>query len=139
MRLPKLHLIDDNFQAALDQLEQRNPAAKSKLFEKLSPLENGIITILWQCERMYVRDIYNKLKGKRKVALTSIAVNLDRLYKKGIVGRKVEASRGGFRYLYFPAKNQKEYEKDVIDGVVNKLIDRFGRTAVSYFNERFSK
>src|SRR3990172_3218434 len=28
-------LIDDNFQAALDQLEQKNPAAKSKLFEKI--------------------------------------------------------------------------------------------------------
>ncbi len=28
-------LIDDNFQAALDQLEQKNPAVKSKLFEKI--------------------------------------------------------------------------------------------------------
>ena len=28
-------LIDDNFQAALDQLEQKNPAAKSKFFEKI--------------------------------------------------------------------------------------------------------
>ena len=112
---------------------------QSKYFEKLSPLENDIIAILWQCEKMYVRDIYNKLKDKRKVALTSIAVNLDRLHKKGVVGRKVETSRGGFRYLYFPAKDQKEYEKDVIDSVVNKLIDKFGRTAVSYFNERFSK
>lgn len=110
-----------------------------KFFEKLSPLENDIIAILWQCEKMYVRDIYNKLKGKRKVALTSIAVNLDRLHKKGAVGRKVETSRGGFRYLYFPAKDQKQFEKDVIDNVVNKLIDKFGRTAVSYFNERFSK
>jgi len=28
-------LIDDNFRAALDQLEQKNPAAKSKLFENI--------------------------------------------------------------------------------------------------------
>lgn len=108
-------------------------------FEKLSPMESDIIAVLWQGRKMYVRDIYNCLKGKRKVALTSIAVNLDRLHKKGIVDRKVESGRGGFRYLYFPAKDRKEYEKVVIDNVVNRLIDRFGRTAVSYFNERFSK
>lgn len=31
----KQALIDDDFQAALEQLEQKNPAAKSKLFEKI--------------------------------------------------------------------------------------------------------
>jgi hypothetical protein len=35
-------LIDDNFQAALDQLEQRNPAAKSKLFEKIEDVTDGL-------------------------------------------------------------------------------------------------
>lgn len=111
----------------------------SAFFEKLSPLETDIICILWQGSRMYVREVFSELKGRRKVALTSIAVNLDRLHKKGLVSREIEASRGGFRYLYFPAKDKKEFEKAVIDNVVNKLIDKFGRTAVSYFNERFSK
>lgn len=35
-------LIDDNFQAALDQLEQKNPAAKSKLFEKIEDVIYGL-------------------------------------------------------------------------------------------------
>jgi len=35
-------LLDDNFQAALDQLEQRNPAAKSKLFEKIEDVTDGL-------------------------------------------------------------------------------------------------
>jgi len=35
-------LVDDNFQAALDQLEQRNPAAKSKLFEKIEDVTDGL-------------------------------------------------------------------------------------------------
>ncbi len=38
-------LIDDNFQAALDQLEQKNPAAKSKLFEKIEDVICGIETL----------------------------------------------------------------------------------------------
>lgn len=35
-------LIDDNFQAALDQLEQKNPAAKSRLFEKIKDVIEGV-------------------------------------------------------------------------------------------------
>ncbi len=35
-------LIDDNFQVALDQLEQKNPSAKSKLFEKIDDVVKGI-------------------------------------------------------------------------------------------------
>lgn len=38
----KQALIDDNFQAALDQLEQKNPAAKSKLFEKVEDVIDGL-------------------------------------------------------------------------------------------------
>lgn len=35
-------LITDDFQAALDQLEQKNPAAKSKLFEKIEDVIDGL-------------------------------------------------------------------------------------------------
>src|SRR3989304_7554551 len=35
-------LISDNFQAALDQLEQKNPAAKSKIFEKIENVIDGL-------------------------------------------------------------------------------------------------
>lgn len=38
----KQALIDDDFQAALEQLEQKNPAAKSKLFEKIEEVISGL-------------------------------------------------------------------------------------------------
>ena len=38
-------LIDEDFQSALDQLEQRNPAAKSKLFEKIEDVTDGLESI----------------------------------------------------------------------------------------------
>lgn len=108
-------------------------------FSKLSPLENDVISILWNNEAMYVRDLYEKLKGKRKVALTSIAVILDRLHKKGMVTREVETSRGGFRYLYSATKDKTEVERTLIENSVNDLINKFGKSALSYFDERFSK
>ena len=112
---------------------------KSAPFLKLSPLEQEVLTCLWNKEKMYVRDLYNFLKGKRKVALTSIAVILDRLHKKGFVERSVETSRGGFRYIYSAAKDRAESERHMVESAVNGLINRFGKTALSYFDERFSK
>ena len=105
----------------------------------LSPLENDVLGILWPNKAFKVREIYIKLKGKRKVALSSIAVILDRLYEKSVVDRKVETGRGGVRYIYYPKQDKKQFQISVMDSAVNSLIDKFGNTAVNYFNERFSK
>ncbi len=103
----------------------------------LSPLENDILKVLWPDKKLKVRQIYSKLKGKRKLALSSVAVLLDRLHDKGVVGRKMETGRGGIRYVYFPSKSKREFEKSIVEETVNNLINKFGNTAVNYFNERF--
>lgn len=105
----------------------------------LSPLENDVIKVLWKNKEMRVRDIYAILRKKRKVALTSVAVILDRLHEKKIVSRKIAFGRGGEHYIYSSCCSRQDFEESVIDKTVNKLIDKFGPTAVTYFNERFSK
>jgi len=112
---------------------------KSEYGSLLSSLEADVLNILWPHNKMKVRDIYDSLKTKRKVALSSVAVILDRLHERGIVERNVEKARGGLRYTYFPKKDKKQFEQSVVENVVDKLIDRFGSTAVNYFNERFKK
>ena len=105
----------------------------------LSPLENDVIKLLWKNDEMRVRDIYHILSKKRKVALTSIAVILDRLHEKKIVMRRIELGRGGEHYIYSSRCSKSDFEHSVIDKTVNRLIDKFGPVAVTYFNERFSK
>ena len=105
----------------------------------LSPLENDVLIVLWPGKALRVREIYQKLKKGRKVALTSVAVILDRLFEKGVVDRRIEAAKGGLRYVYFPKKDKKQFETSVVEETVNRLISKFGDVAVSYFNERFVK
>jgi len=105
----------------------------------LSPLEQDILKSLWPDKKLKVREIYEKLKHKRKVALTSIAVILDRLHSKNIVKRDMETGRGGVRYVYYPSQDKESFERSFVNETVNKLIEKFGSNAVSYFNERFSK
>lgn len=105
----------------------------------LSPLENDVLKILWRNEEMRVRDIYKILKKRREVALTSIAVILDRLHEKSIVTRRIGVGRGGEHYIYSPSCSQEDFAQSVVEKTVNRLIDKFGPVAVTYFNERFSK
>jgi len=106
----------------------------------VSPLENDVLKILWKNPKgMRVRDIYNRLKRNRKIALTSVAVILDRLYKKQFAARKVHYGLGGGYYIYYPTLSHDDFQKSVIDETVNGIIEKFGPIAVNYFNERFSK
>lgn len=105
----------------------------------LSPLEQDILHVIWPDKKMRVRQIYEKLKGKRQLALSSVAVLLDRLHERGVVARDQETGRGGVRYIYYPTSDKKDFEKSVVEGAVNQLIEKFGSTAVSYFNDRFAR
>lgn len=104
----------------------------------LSPLEHDVLRILWKKDSMKVRDIHKVLKRKRNVALTSVAVILDRLHEKKTVRRSVSSCRGGYHYIY-SATPRHDFEQSVIEKTVDRLIDNFGSVAVTYFNERFAK
>lgn len=105
----------------------------------LSPLETDVMHLLWKKKAAKVREIHVELrKRKRSVALTSVAVILDRLHEKKAVTRKAETGRGGTHYIYSAASSKEEFEESIIDSMVKKMIDNFGSVAVNYFNERFA-
>lgn len=120
-------------------MAKKNKRKADKFESVLSPLELDVLNVLWPSRKMRVREIYEILKPKKRVALSSVAVILDRLYEKGIVDREIETGRGGLRYIYFPLKDKKQFEKSIIEESVNKILDKFGQVAANYFNERFSK
>lgn len=106
----------------------------------LSPLEEDVLRVLWKKEDGYrVRDVHARIRKKRKVALTSVAVILDRLHDKKIVRRKIKVGRGGEHYIYSCCTDKQNFQASVVEKTVNKLIDNFGSVAVTYFNERFGK
>lgn len=105
----------------------------------LSPLEADILRVLWsENKELLVRDVHGKLKKGKRVAITSVAVMLDRLHKRGMVDRQARTGRGGSHYLYSAKTDRCGFERSVVESVVNGLISNFGPSAVSYFGERFS-
>lgn len=102
--------------------------------QTMSPLERKVMDGLGNRETS-VRQIYGQMKGH--VPLTSIAVTFDRLYKMGLVARRVERGRGGLRYIYTRKQSTEDFERSIVESSVNKLLENFGSTAMSYFEKRF--
>lgn len=117
---------------------KRSPAADG-VGSVLSPLEHDVLCALWDNGGEFtVRKLHSMLKGK-KVALTSVAVILDRLHDKGFVSRRQEAGRGGIHYIYSANGSKLEMERNIVDSAVNNLLRAFGPVAVNYFDEKFGK
>lgn len=70
-------LIDEDFQAALDQLEQKNPAAKSKLFEKIEDIIKGLSSIPFA----ELDEIKRGLQPAKVVALKQLYCTLENFLK----------------------------------------------------------
>jgi predicted transcriptional regulator len=112
---------------------------KKGLETLMGPLECDILEFLWKKKNARVRDIYKVVKKKRKVALTSVAVILDRLHERNLVSRKVETGRGGHHYIYSAKISRNDFIYSIIEKTVNKMIECFGPIATNYFKERFGK
>lgn len=105
----------------------------------LSGTELKILDVLGKNGESNSAYIYNSLRKNHMVARSSVPVLLERLHNKGLVSRKKQTCRGGKRYLYSLKSTKDTYYKSVVESIVNKMINKFGNVAVSYFHKRFSK
>ena len=70
-----------------------------------------------------------------RVAYTTVATILARLFEKGLVRRRREPCRGGARYVYRPANVEQKYLLNLLRGVVAM----FGPAGVVHLNEEIAK
>lgn len=97
----------------------------------LGKLEQSVMEIVWKGKKSAVRDILLELKKKKSIAYTTVATILQRLFNKGLVGRKTE--KNGYRY--YPKVSRESYVKLLTKSFVKKLEQSFGNLAISSFAE----
>jgi predicted transcriptional regulator len=86
----------------------------------LGKLEKTVMDEAWRRGRLSASDIYRAF-GER-TAYTTWMTTLDRLYKKGLLGREKE----GRAYLYSPRLTREEFERGVAEDVLGDLLGRGG-------------
>ncbi|PIU75082.1 MAG: hypothetical protein COS76_02625 [Candidatus Portnoybacteria bacterium CG06_land_8_20_14_3_00_39_12] len=96
--------------------------------KSMSKLEQEVMVIVWKCRSCSVRNIMTKLTNK-KLAYTTVATILHRLYNKGLVARKSQ----GISFSYSPKIAKETYIKRFAQAFINKFFSSFGDTAVISF------
>jgi BlaI family penicillinase repressor len=82
----------------------------------LTPHELEVMKLVWQCDNATVRDIYEALLERRKIAYTTVMTMMNTLEIKGYLKKR----RHDRAFIYRPThpKNQ------VIGGMIREFIDR---------------
>src|SRR5579872_6549738 len=82
----------------------------------LTGAELEIMHVVWSLEQATVRDVYEVLRERRKVAYTSVMTVMKILEQKGYLKKKQEDRA----YLYRPARPRAQ----VLRGMVQDFVDR---------------
>jgi len=93
---------------------------------------------LWKRESpLSVREFHDKITRTRPVAVTTVATILDRLYRKGILSRKL-VKEGGPHYIYSSRLSEAEFKHVVVNNVMGALLRGFNDMTVAYLAERMA-
>lgn len=93
----------------------------------IGPLELKVLSAVSELENGNIRDIYAKLAFDEDIALTTVATVLDRLYRKGLLSRKL-VSEGRPSYTYSISDNAFKDNVLLMD-----FVKAFKRPLMAYF------
>jgi predicted transcriptional regulator len=99
----------------------------------LGPLEANTMEAIWSSKKtpVTVREIYEALKKTKTIAYTTVMSTMDRLFEKHLLDRKIEKGRGGLYYVYWPALEKQNFQKNAVREVLSSLIDNFGEVVAN--------
>jgi len=99
----------------------------------LGPLEADVLNTVYNVGKsVRVREVYERMKGERKIAYTTVMSTMNTLHEKGILDRKVTEGRGGLLYVYWPKMTRAEIEKSAVRHIMDSLMKNFGEAVTSY-------
>lgn len=100
----------------------------------LGDLEASIMEVVWAREpgaRLTVREVYEALLERRKIAYTSVMTVMGNLAKKGVLVVEKE----GTAYVYIAPLTQAEYTARQVGAIVAELVTDFADPALAHFSK----
>jgi len=88
----------------------------------LAPQELEIMKVVWARRSATVRDVYEELRARRRIAYTTVMTMMNILERKGHLKKRAE----GRSFVYQPARPKRQ----VVGAMVREFLDRvFGGAA----------
>jgi len=97
-------------------------------FASLGFLEVDILAIIWELGQATVRDVYEILRQRRRIAYTTVMTVTTNLTNKGLLS----CDQTKIAFLYEPAISREEVIATVIDSVIEGLCRGETATVLSH-------
>jgi predicted transcriptional regulator len=85
----------------------------------LTPQELAIMKVIWQREKVTVRQVYETLREKRPVAYTTVMTMMNILEEKGYL-KKGRAERA---FVYKPTRSRQQVVGHMVKDFVDRVFD----------------
>ena len=102
--------------------------SRGRTFASLGFLEADILAIVWERKQATVRDVYETLLERRRIAYTTVMTVMVTLTTKGLLAR----DHANIAYLYRPVIPRQEVIAAVIDSVIECFCCGETETALSH-------
>jgi predicted transcriptional regulator len=116
-------------------MKRQEKVSKERHSSVLGPLEHEIMDVLWSRGRTSGKDIFADIKGRRRIALTTVLTVLKRLVAKGFV-KKV---KGKSVYLYGPTYTKDDFAREVSAPVLKDIFSISTSGATATFVDMLAK
>lgn len=105
---------------------------RSRDLTGLGWLEAEILRIVWDKERVTVRDVYEELRLRRRIAYTTVMSVLRNLAAKGLL----EQDKSKPAYIYTPAVSDVAVAEAILDALVDKIMGGNVQPLMDYLKSR---
>jgi predicted transcriptional regulator len=108
---------------------------RSRDLTGLGWLEAEILRIVWDKGRVTVRDVYEELRLRRRIAYTTVMSVLRNLAAKGLL----EQDKTKPAYAYAPAVSDIEVAEAILDALVDKIMGGRVDPLIQYLEQKQTK
>ena len=105
------------------------------LQKTLSPLEQEAMNIVWELKECSIRDVVEKFNQEKKLAYTTVATLLQRLFEKGLDNR----NNHNTILSYTPKISKDIYGNKMAKSFIQTFMSSFGEAAIVSFAESIDK
>ena len=91
---------------------------RSRDLTGLGWLEADVLRVVWDKGEVTVREVYEDLRQKRRIAYTTVMSVLRNLAAKGLLAQDKSAAA----YVYRPLVTDEEVARGILDAVVDKIM-----------------
>lgn len=100
-----------------------------KLSRPLGDLEIEIMKVLWQKEEATGKEVWEDVKTTRKAALTTVLTVIERLLKKGLIGK----SKFEGPFVYRPLLRKEDFTRDVSGKLLRDYMEISSTSLIASF------